>query len=74
MSEKNGQGVDILAKAMRRVFKEAVEEGVKPLSRDIGELKEDLKTTNENVQSQLAQNRKDVSKDFREALAERRVK
>ena len=33
MSKKNGQGVDILAKAMRRVFKE---EGVEPLREDVG--------------------------------------
>ncbi len=82
MSTKNGhKSVDILAKAMRQVFKEAVEEGNLPLKREVkkldkkvGTLREDLeqglKTTNKNVQVQLAQHRKDTTKDFREVLAE----
>ena len=33
---------------------------------------ERLKTTDENVQKQLAQNRKDVAKDFKKALGKGR--
>ena len=80
MGKNNSKGsTDLLAKAMKRVFKEAVEEGVAPLHKDMGILREDvgtlrkdmergLKTTDRNVQRQLAQNRKDVATDFKEAL------
>ena len=34
--------VDLLAKAMRQVFKEAVEEGTKPLREDVSALKTDV--------------------------------
>ena len=76
MKEKNNSkgSTDLLAQAMKRVFKEAVEEGVAPLRGDVGTLREDvergLKTTNQNVQKQLSQNRKDVAADFKKALEE----
>ena len=82
--------VDLLAKAMRRVVSEAVQEGIKPVRDDMRdmevrlkkELETGLRTTNENVQAQLAQhrkemasqlakNRKDVANDFRRELARR---
>ena len=94
-SKLNGS-VDLLAKAMRQVFTEAVQEGVQPikesvdglkqdvdglkqdvgglkqdvggLKQDVGGLKQGLETTNNNVQAQLAQNRKDISKDVKGAL------
>ena len=61
--------VDLLARAMRTVFSDAVQEGVKPVREDIrdmeGRLKKEIETglkdTNENVQAQLAQHRKDVA-------------
>ena len=69
-SSDNGAGTDILARAMRRVFKEAVEEGVAPLREDVGTLREDvdrgLKTTDQNVQKQLSQHRKETATGFRE--------
>lgn len=50
--------VDVLARAMRTVFSEAVQEGIKPVREDMremeGRLKKEietgLKNTNENVQ------------------------
>ena len=82
MKKDNMNGsVDLLAKAMRRVFTEAVEEGVQPikdavggLSKDVDNIREnmatkdDIKTTNKNVQAQLAQSRKDISDDMKKAL------
>ena len=65
---------DLLAKAMRTVFSEAVEGAVEPLRESLDEVREnmatkaDLDTTNENVQVQLAQNRKDISADLKETL------
>ena len=70
--------VDMLAKAMRKVFVEAVEEGIQPvsdavdaLSKDVAGVKKDIKTTNENMQAQLAQNRKDISADVKGILKSR---
>ena len=84
---------DILAQAMKRVFKEAVEDGVGTLRKDVGTLRKDvgtlrkdvgtlrkdvgtlrkdmergLKTTDQNVQKQLYQHRKDVTSDLKKAL------
>ena len=78
-NNSKGGGVDLLAKAMKRVFKEAVEEGVVPLRKDVGTLRDDvgtlrkdmergLKTTDQNVQKQLSQHRKNVASDFKKAL------
>ena len=74
-SKLNGS-VDLLAKAMRQVFTEAVQEGVQPikesvdgLKQDVDGLKQGLETTNNNVQAQLAQNRKDISEDVKGAIA-----
>ena len=77
MSKLNGS-VDLLAQAMKKVFSEAVEGAVEPLREDLSEIRDrmatnekleaGLKTTDENVQAQLAQNRKDIQKDFKEAL------
>ena len=76
--EKINGSVDLLAKAMRQVFTEAVEEGVEPIRKDIAEIKEnvtglkgDIKQTNKNVQTQLAQNRKDITADVKKALKDR---
>ena len=82
-NSENSNGTGLLALAMKRVFKEAVEEGVAPLHKDMGSLREDmenglkgvredlesgLKTTDQNVQNQLAQHRKDVASDFKKVL------
>ncbi len=73
-SKLNGS-VDLLAKAMRQVFTEAVEEGLVPVREDIKDIRGDIKklsdgldTTNQNMQAQFAQHRKDVSADVRQAL------
>ena len=56
----NSKGTDILAKAMKRVFKEAVEDGVGPLVELVSGVeknmatKKDLDTTNRNMQAQFA--------------------
>ena len=75
--------VDLLASAMRQVFTEAVEGAVEPINNQMKALRTDmhdmeerlneridtgLKTTNENVQAQLAQHREDVRADIQEAL------
>ena len=67
--------VNVLADAMRQVFTEAVEGAVEPihtevkaLRTDVRNLEDGLKTTNENVQAQLAQHREDVRADIQEAL------
>ena len=86
MGENNNSkgSTDILAQAMKRVFKEAVEEGIVPLQKDMGTLREDveqglqgvredlergLQTTNQNVQRQLSEHRKNVASDFKTALS-----
>ena len=58
--------VELLAKAMRTVFSEAVEGAVAPLRDDIAGIsdgmatKADIKTTNENMQSQFAAQEKQI--------------
>ena len=58
--------VELLAKAMRRVFSEAVEGAVAPLRDDIAGIsdgmatKTDIKTTSENMQSQFAAQEKKI--------------
>ena len=58
--------VDMLAQAMRKVFSEAVEGAVEPLRDDIAAIgdsmitKADLETTNENMQSQFAEQEKKI--------------
>ena len=74
---KNASGgeTDLLAQAMRKVFSEAVEEGVQPIKDAVGELskdvvnirenmatKDDIKTTNKNVQVQFAEQEKKIGK------------
>lgn len=74
--------VDLLAQAMRRVFAEAVEGAVEPLQKEVKGIhndltgirenmatKDDLKTTNDNVQSQLAQHRKDITSDVEKIVS-----
>lgn len=76
-SDRLNGNVDLLARAMRTVFSEAVQEGIKPVREDMrdmeGRLKMEietgLKNTNKNVQAQLAQHRKDVA----EQLAKNRI-
>ena len=65
---KMNGSTELLAKAMRSVFTEAVEGGVEPLRKDVKRLEEGLETTNKNIQAQLAQNRKDISSDVRRIL------
>ena len=68
-SERLNGNNDLLARAMRTVVSEAVQEGIKPVREDMkameGRLKKEieagLRTTNENVQAQLAEHRKDVA-------------
>ena len=73
-SKLNGS-VELLATAMRKVFTEAVQEGLEPVRKDMKDMESRLNTridtTNENVQAQLAQNRKDVRSDLREELDKR---
>ena len=79
-SSKLNGSVNMLADAMRRVFTEAVQEGVKPVKDAVDDLKENmvtkaelrdgLKTTDENVQAQLAQNRRDISEDVKSVVAD----
>ncbi len=65
--------VNVLAEAMRTVFSEAVEGAVDPLRKDIAGLSEgmtairdgmatkaDIKTTNENMRSQFAEQEKKI--------------
>ena len=72
---------ELLAKAMRQVFTEAVQEGIEPVKSAVDGLKQDvdgmrntmatkadLETTNKNVQAQLAQNRQDIAGDVKKAL------
>ncbi|MXY14545.1 MAG: hypothetical protein F4Y53_02485 [Proteobacteria bacterium] len=61
----------ILADAMKQVFTEAMEPVHEELS-DIREnmaTKDDLKTTNDNVQAQLAQHRKDITSDVKRIVS-----
>jgi len=83
-SDKKGLNgsVDLLATAMRDVFKEAVEGAVEPIESQVKALRTDMgdmearlnqriDTTNENMQAQFAQHRKDVQADIQEALKKR---
>ena len=71
--------VNLLADAMRKVFHESVQGAVEPVATEVKALRtevhdmegrinkridEGLKTTNENVQAQLAQHRKDINEDM----------
>ena len=91
--KKLNGSVDLLAQAMKKVFSEAVEGAVTPLTTEVKTLRGEmhgmrdemhgmegrmeerlakgLKTTNENVQAQLAQNREDIRNDVKDALAKR---
>ena len=72
MSEPKLNGsVELLAKAMRKVFSEAVEDVAEPLHKDMKGLRTDMqgmgarldagiKTTNENMQSQFAEQEKKI--------------
>ena len=71
-SERLIGNYDLLARAMRTVVSEAVQEGIKPVREDMKamaaqctqhreEVDSALRTTNENVQAQLAEHRKDVA-------------
>ena len=65
-SGKLNGSVNMLAKAMRTVFSEAVEGAVAPLRDDIAGIsdgmatKADIKTTNENMQTQFAEQEKKI--------------
>ncbi len=71
MGKNNMNGsVNLLAKAMRQVFQEAVEEGVSPLRKElkeeIGSLRKDMveriDTTNENMQGQFSEQENKIGK------------
>ena len=63
---KNSKGsVDILAQAMKRVFKEAVEEGAAPLRKDVGTLRKDVGTLQEDVENGLKGVREDVERGLK---------
>ena len=69
MTSKNLNGsVDLLAKAMKEVFSEAVEGAVEPLRDGLKEIhddmatKKDLKTTNKNMQVQFSEQEKKIGK------------
>lgn len=77
--EKMNGSVDLLAKAMHKVFTEAVEGAVEPLTTEVKALrtevrdvKEQVGTLKGSVQAQLAQHRKDVSDDVKAALVDKR--
>ena len=75
-SRKLNGSVEVLARAMRDVFTEAVQEGIGPVRKDVAGLKEniaeikedvagvkrDIKTTNENMQAQFASQEKKIGK------------
>ena len=74
-ANNNSKGsTDILAMAMKRVFKEAVEEGVEPLVELVSGVersmatKKDLDTTNENMQKQFAAQSGLISKEVHKIL------
>ena len=82
-NEQLNGSVDLLAKAMRQVFTEAVESAVQPLATEVkalrtevndmeGRLNARIDTTNENMQAQFAQHRKDVAADM--ATMEQRLR
>ena len=54
--------VDVLAKAMRRVFVEAVEEGTAPLRKDVADLKSDV----EGLKGDVARLDTDMQNGFAE--------
>ena len=80
-SSDNGAGTDILAQAMRRVFKEAVEEGVAPLTdlvgdveknmatkKDIEAVSDRIDTTNENMRTQFEEQPRLISQEVHKVL------
>ena len=60
--------VDLLAKAMKKVFSEAMEGAVEPIHSDLEDIrnnmatKEDVNTTNENMQAQFATQEEKIGK------------
>ena len=75
-NDKLNGSVDLLAQAMRGVFTEAVEQVGGDIKAEIKadmvameqRLEARIDTTNKNMQVQFAQNRQDVSEDFKKAL------
>ena len=75
MGKNNSKGsTDLLAKAMKRVFKEAVEDGVTPLVELVSGIeknmatKADLDTTNKNMQDQFAEQPRLISQEVHKVL------
>ena len=67
MAKKGMNGsADLLAKAMRQVFKEAVEEGTAPLRKDVADLKSDLNAHFENAAEERRQLWSDMENGFAE--------
>lgn len=58
--------VDLLAKAMRQVLKEAVEEGTAPLRKDVADLKSDMDARFENTAEERRQLWSDMENGFAE--------
>ena len=60
----NSKGsTDLLAQAMKRVFKEAVEEGVIPLGERMGNLENKVDTLQDNMQDQFAEQPRLISQE-----------
>ena len=67
MAKKGMNGsVDLLAKAMRQVFKEAVEEGTAPLRKDVAGLKSDMYARFEKAAEERRQLWSDMENGFAE--------
>ena len=67
-NSENSDGTDLLAKAMKRVFKEAVEEGVAPLGKRMGQLENKVDTLQDNMQDQFAEQPRLISQEVHKIL------
>ena len=71
--DKLNGSVDLLAQALRRVVREAVEEGTVPLRGDVAALKEDVAAVKEDLaefKAETAENFAGVEKNFAEVRGE----
>lgn len=69
--DKLNGSVDLLARAMRQVFREAVEEGVQPIKESVDGLKEDV----DGLKADVAEVKEDVKRletDMQNGFAELR--
>ena len=78
-TNKLNGSVDLLAQAMRKVFKEATQEAVEPVIDLIADSEKRLENkidsaveaTNKNVQAELSQHRKDVAADVKKIVSQK---